>query len=244
MFHYASRSRGGGALDVVGRRGAVVPGVLFDADAAAWRALDRKEGVEAGRYRRERVHVLTVDGREVEATTYRVTDAHRQPRHVPPTEAYVALVRRALASRGLDSGPLERAARAGRPNGVPGALFVYGTLMRGECREGLMRQHGPLAWADATASGRLVDLGEYPGLRLGGAASVYGEIVRFGDLGPLLRVLDEVEGFEGFGVSGSLYRRALLRVTSNGERTLAWTYVLCADDASHAAIPSGSWRRR
>lgn len=121
------------------------------------------------------------------------------------------------------------------------ALFVYGTLMRGECRH---RHLGRFRFiAPAVASGTLLDCGDYPALRLDGAGTVRGELVELGDIADLRR-LDQVEGFHGFASPMSWFRRTLITVRlPSGEARRAWVY------AGHSAlalargvIPSGDWR--
>ena len=56
----------------------------------------------------------------------------------------------------------------------------------------------------------------------------------------LLAELDGIETFLGFGVAGSLYRRALVRVRTRGSRsTLAWTYVYVGPRNVTRVIASG-----
>src|SRR5207302_373144 len=82
----------------------------------------------------------------------------------------------------LDERPLEAAAKNedGAAN-TPG-LFVYGTLMRGECRHHLLAAGYPTCILLAEAPGALHDFGDYPGLRLLNrdepATCVQGEFLR------------------------------------------------------------------
>ncbi len=240
VFHYRSAARGGGALDVRPRRGAAVPGALLACDDAAWDALDEKEG--AGRtYARVAVRALGPDGALHEATTYQVTDAFREPRHVPPTSAYVETVERGLRAIGWPVAHLHAAAR-GSSTPWPDALFVYGTLMRGELRAPLLGRHRPREWSAARAPGRLVDLGAYPGL-VPGSGLVHGERVRVADLPAALAQLDEVEDFAGYGDPENLYRRVITRAVDRaGASCLAWTYRYLGEDG--APLASGDWRAR
>lgn len=242
-FHYHSRPRGGGAADVRERVGAAVPGALFECDEAAWAALDHKEG--GGRtYERRRVVVLDAQGEEQVATTYRVTDAYRQDRHVPPTPEYVAIVERGLRALGHPIAHLESAARSLGGDPFPDAVFVYGTLLRGELRAPLLDRHGAHAHAEAEVPGALVDLGEYPGL-VAGPGRVRGELVRLGDPEAALAQLDEVEDFLGYGRDGSMYRRVVLRARrADGSTEIAWTYRYLGPPEEGRLLESGDWRRR
>lgn len=249
VFHYHSGSRGGGALDVVPRVGGAVPGALFDVDDDAWRALDEKEGAGGqGRYARHDVTVLTDDGGVHDAVTYRVSAAHVQPRFVAPTLAYVALARRGLEAFGQPLAQLEAVAVGRSAPMLVREVFVYGTLLSGECREPAMRCPGLEGFRAASLPGRLLDLGTYPGLRLDAAASVSGasvsgELWRYADPADVLPGLDAIEDFQGYGRAGSLYRRALVRARVGARQVLAWTYVLM-DGRSHPEIPGGCWRGR
>lgn len=62
------------------------------------------------------------------------------------------------------------------PSTVPRHVFVYGTLRRGDVRD-ITRMHPPpqfVGWA--SVAGTLYDLGPYPGVVLGGAGRVAGEV--------------------------------------------------------------------
>jgi gamma-glutamylcyclotransferase (GGCT)/AIG2-like uncharacterized protein YtfP len=120
-------------------------------------------------------------------------------------------------------------------------LFVYGTLLMGEVRSQIMTSRGELV-GPATAAGVLYDLGAYPGLRPG-AGQVHGEVYRLADPATALEALDLVEGFYGFGVAGSLYRRAIVRATVADAAHVAWVYVL-AEEPAAPRIANGDWRRR
>jgi gamma-glutamylcyclotransferase (GGCT)/AIG2-like uncharacterized protein YtfP len=244
VFHYASRARGGGALDVRRRRGSAVPGVLFEVDAGGWAALDAKEGAPH-RYEARDVVVLAPSGEEVRARTYVVSDAHRQAVHVPPTAAYVTLVCEGLASHGLPDAHVRAASRALVVPTWPSALFVYGTLLRGELRHPYVARHRPTRIAEGSVHGKLLHLGEYPGLvPCARGGRVRGELVELEDVSASLGELDEVEEFVGYGEAGSLYRRVLIEVRedASARRTLAWTYRYVATSDGLPEISSGDWR--
>jgi len=130
------------------------------------------------------------------------------------------------------------------------SFFVYGTLLRGESRHGVIRRHAPDAIVAATCPGRLVDLGSYPGMLLaqaGRPSTVHGELVRFpvATLGAAVGRLDATEDFRGFDAAGSLYVRRLVRVSAaDGTAPLAWTYFYRGDVGAARAIASGDWRAR
>ena len=122
-------------------------------------------------------------------------------------------------------------------------LFVYGTLLRGESRHRFLGDYRSMV--PAAARGTLYDCGDYPAMRLGADGVVYGELVRLRDV-EVLRTLDEVEGFRGFGDPTSWFRRTLTEARlPDGRIRVAWVYVgMTALDGSRSRIVSGDWRAR
>ncbi|SEB82049.1 gamma-glutamylcyclotransferase family protein [Terriglobus roseus] len=108
-------------------------------------------------------------------------------------------------------------------------LFVYGTLhpdrAPAEVRH-LTRQFVSLG--TGTVKGRLLDLGEYPGLVFDGELeSVPGEVFAIPEGPEMLRALDEYEGFTEHKDAGSLFVRELrdVRMTHGGiERHWVYRY--------------------
>jgi gamma-glutamylcyclotransferase (GGCT)/AIG2-like uncharacterized protein YtfP len=238
-FHYYSRPRSGGALDVTPATGCAVPGMLFDIDDSARAVLDRKEGLGL-RYELREVTVLRSDGSMERAFTYGVMAPYREGRFIAPTDHYVSVVRRGLTAHGLPSHPLAAAAGGHAPQPLPEALFVYGTLKRGHCREGLL---GETRHEPATIRGELIDLGAYPGLRAG-STMVHGELhrPRSGQLPSLLDRLDPVEDFEGWhAVDRSMYHRAIVQAETTSGPQLAWTYRYRGTE-ERPTIADGRWR--
>ncbi len=116
-------------------------------------------------------------------------------------------------------------------------LFVYGTLMTGECRHQLLQAGEIESITAASVSGVLFDLGEYPGIILSPECTVYGEFIAFKCLEAILNRLDEEEGPE--------YRRELLSVNLlDGRKRSAWAYLLASAPKHARLIPSGDWRAR
>jgi gamma-glutamylcyclotransferase (GGCT)/AIG2-like uncharacterized protein YtfP len=103
------------------------------------------------------------------------------------------------------------------------AVFVYGTLKRGQVRERCWPRK-PLDVAPATVGGRLYDLGPYPALA-SGSDRVTGELWRFAaeDIVATLAALDEIEDYRGG--PEDLYRRAIIECESATGRARAWTYL-------------------
>lgn len=233
-LRFCRRSQGwsGGVLGVLPSPGSLVDGMLFDVDADGVADLDRKEGHPDAYWRRE-VTLLDDHGREVPAVTY----VCRDQGYVAPTSRYVEVVRAGRVAHGLVTAILDRAA-AGEPD-RPEPVFVYGTLLAGECRAGV------LAGLDRTPGrtrGSLVNCGSYPGM-VPGDGWVQGELVALRDAATVTR-LDRIEGFPGFGRQGGLYRRVLVPVEVQPSRVeRAWTYLL-EEPGGFPPIPGGSWRNR
>jgi len=243
VFDYSSSSWGNtGALDLKERVGTATPGVLYEMTPDGWKWLDGKEGAP-DRYRREHVHVLDGDGHEVKAQAYVVTDRCRQG-HVPPAPEYLATVCAGLESNGLPTPAVRAAAEDERPHPYPAGVFVYGTLLRLEERHPAIVRHQPACVLLAEAPGRLLDLGGFPALVRGhGDEWVRGEFIRCERHEELVAALDQIEGFLGFGVEGSLYRRVMIEVhVGGGRKRVAWTYVYVDDVAVAQPIESGDWR--
>ena len=178
-------------------------------------------------------------------TTY-VVNHERRTGFVKPTREYVDVVRKGLAAYRLSDNALTAAVANERPDWEVDGLFVYGTLLRGESRFSLLEPFGLQCALMATTRGRLVDLDAFPGLLAGenGGDLVQGEFLRFRDIGGVLRRLDHVEGFNGFGRPGSLYRRDLIEVdVGDGRIRRAWTYRLEEFPTDARLIPSGDWRK-
>jgi gamma-glutamylcyclotransferase len=90
---------GGGAADIVPAPGEEVWGVLYEIPAGALDRLDAKEG-EGLAYRRIAVEVeVEAGGRRLPAEAYEVVV--KEPKEVPPTPEYAALLVRGARERGL-----------------------------------------------------------------------------------------------------------------------------------------------
>jgi gamma-glutamylcyclotransferase (GGCT)/AIG2-like uncharacterized protein YtfP len=110
------------------------------------------------------------------------------------------------------------------------AVFVYGTLKRGECRARFW-PHPPVRVERATIRGRLYDLGPYPALGPG-EDIVRGEVWCLAPeyVDETLRALDEVEG--ATQLKTAYYRRIVVSCrTDDGRDIEAWVYEF--GDLSH-----------
>ena len=133
------------------------------------------------------------------------------------------------------------------------AVFVYGTLKRGECRESCWPR-APLRVEAAATKGQLYDLGPYPAL-CPGAGTVAGEVWTFAprDMPATRAALDEIE--DHYGEPDDAYTRRVVdcRLAAGGPgehktiRAYAYFYSRATEDLSSArqlsAGPDGtvSW---
>ena len=239
VFHYQSRLRKGGALDVRPRKGATTPGALFRVHD--WTGLDAKEGLSGAYYRRVEVTALTQDGHAHAAITYCVCN-ERVGSFVPPGAEYQEIVTRGLCRFGHAPDQF-LAAAGGQPSpATPRAIFAYGTLMRGEQSHDLIAPRLRGAHHPARITGAsLIRIDWYPGLVLSKDGVVHGDLFELDDVSAALDELDPYEDFTGYGDADSLYRRSLVRAHTNGGAVLAWTYVFLGGADGFPVIESGRW---
>lgn len=128
-----------------------------------------------------------------------------------------------------------------------GSVFVYGTLMRGERLGRLIEAAGPRLLVPARTPGRLLDLGDYPGMvpaRRSGQW-VRGEYGEFESLDSLLPQLDFTEEYRLDAEPQSLYLRRSAPVTlEDGSERWAWVYIYNRPYDPRSIIRSGDWRKR
>jgi gamma-glutamylcyclotransferase (GGCT)/AIG2-like uncharacterized protein YtfP len=106
--------------------------------------------------------------------------------------------------------------------------------MQGEPLHHLLRGRASRV-GTATVTGRLLDLGRYPGL-VAGAGRVSGELYRVDDP-ELLVTLDREEGY-------NFERRRTDVDLVDGRRARAWIYWYRGPRARATPIPRGDWRNR
>ena len=120
-------------------------------------------------------------------------------------------------------------------------VFVYGTLRRGELRDINRLQPAPVFVGNAQIKGTLYDMGSYPGVRLGGAQWVQGEVYQITP--ELERQLDEIE--EVWPQQTGEYARQEVVVQCAALALTCLVYEAAAERAQdHAVIDSGDWRQR
>jgi gamma-glutamylaminecyclotransferase len=109
-------------------------------------------------------------------------------------------------------------------------VFVYGTLLHGECNHALLEQAELLGRWRTPAAYRMLHLGTYPGVVERGSGGIDGEV--YGISTRQLVALDRLEDHP------RLYRRKPLS-TPWGR---AWIYLFCGARDGRAVISSGNWR--
>ena len=124
----------------------------------------------------------------------------------------------------------------------PTRIFVYGTLRRDPSHEmfHLLAKYGRFV-GDATVSGRLFDLGEYPGMVRSDTGEVVGELyeVDQANWGDVIERLDRYEGCSFDDPLPHEYRRELVNANLVGGVVLrAWAYVLSSWPAMKQEIES------
>lgn len=117
-------------------------------------------------------------------------------------------------------------------------VFVYG-LLRPGCagfEELELGKRAVLVGPDGIA-GRLYDLGDYPGVVLGGEGIVRGDLLLPGHSG-VLAALDRYEDYDPADPDRSEYLR--VRVTTLGGQE-AWVYAYALDVTDRPVIADGDW---
>lgn len=120
-------------------------------------------------------------------------------------------------------------------------VFVYGTLRRGEANDINRLRPAPHCLGPARIRGCLYDLGPYPGLILGGAGWVRGEVYAIAPA--LAQQLDVIE--EVAPVPSGEYTRRFVPVELDGRPLDCLVYEIASQRVRGAPrIASGDWLRR
>ena len=240
-FHYYSGNREGGAADVVPSSvGNLVPGVLFELNSKTLELMDDKEGVKYNCYERKWVEVIKFDGSIVKALTYVVCQEKIQNNYVEPTSKYVNLIRNGLIKRGLPIEYLDNSLGTGI--GTLNYIFVYGTLMKQESRNGILEQYSAEFLGQNSITGKLLHLSNFPGMIHDDNSEISGELYHCQEIGECLSKLDWIEGFYGYNSNDSLFTRIITKVNEENNPKWAWTYKYNGE--SGKIIKSGDWRAR
>lgn len=230
---------GSGSLCLRPRRGYVVGGVFYELSPPA------KPG--DGNPPNQSLASMVALSTNGEAFSVQLHRAKMAAEATPEPELLSSL-REARTRFGLEASWLEHPHRKQTREPLFPGLFIYGTLMRGECRFKILEQDcGIQDIQGATVRGRLLDLGAYPGMVEAGQAEsiVYGELCTLRDPERALEILDEVEDFLGWNSSSSMYERVLVSVSrGDGSSQEAWTYRLAEVPSYAREISGGDWRSR
>ena len=120
-------------------------------------------------------------------------------------------------------------------------VFVYGTLRRGEANDINRLQPAPRYLGEARVRGSLYDLGPYPGVILGGAGWVQGEV--YAITPALERQLDLIE--EVAPVPSGEYARRQVALELLGQVLHCLVYEISPQRVrGRPLIASGDWLRR
>ena len=244
-FTYSSGSRGGGVLDVVERFGQAVPGAIFEIDEACKLALDKKEGAPSI-YEPIELTVLDDEGGAHIALTYRVKEELRAA-HITPAPGYAEVVSEGCEALGVKGSMLAAAASERTPAWEVPSVFVYGSLRTGEHNHGWLKRGADVKLKGVGSTpGLLHDCGSWPAMMpSSGEERVTGELWHCEDAASTLKALDQLEGFSGWGVDGSLFYRRLQRARmSCGGEVLSWVYSYAGERCDGKLVSSGDWISR
>lgn len=129
----------------------------------------------------------------------------------------------------------------------PAHLFVYGTLLGavGHPMAGLLARHADYV-GPARVTGRLYDVGDYPGLVLAGAGDgagqVLGELYRLRTPAATLRQLDTYEGCAPSDPPPCEFVRVVATASAaEGPPVPVWVYVYGRATTALPLIPSGDY---
>lgn len=117
-------------------------------------------------------------------------------------------------------------------------LFVYGTLRSNQPNAPRLGGATPLGWA--TVSGKLLDLGDYPGL-IEGEGVVIGELFLLPSAA--LERIDDLEGFDPLDPESSLFVREERYVHLPGQNTRRQAWIYRWPHGGGSPIESGDWVR-
>lgn len=237
----------GGVLVAKPRRGSAVAGALFTMrdDGSLF---DAKHAAMGLGHSRRAMTVLTDDGSVHRVDAYAC--ANEAETFLAPSKHILDVIVRGLVRFGHDASPVRAAALGRRPTTEPSSLFVYGTLRHGESRASHLEAHHPFesgkGVVHGSVAGRLVDLGDYPGLLISSDRTqrAFGEVYTFADLDTVFADLDAVEDFHGYDDLSGEYVRTIVRVDLDGRERVAWTYLYRGDDTGKRVLATGDWTQR
>lgn len=133
---------------------------------------------------------------------------------------------------------------------MPEAIFVYGTLKTGECRETVFKDYLKKGFEVIPASikGDLYNLGPFPAI-LHGDNTIHGEIIipiDSNEMENIIRVLDRIEGYYGEGHNNLYNREVVLADMSEKTQIEAITYFFADEEqlkSEGVFMSNGIWGR-
>ena len=123
-------------------------------------------------------------------------------------------------------------------------LFAYGTLMKPWSHAAARFLHENSEYlGTASLTGRLYDLGDYPGLiyDAGNSTQVQGQLFRLKNPAQILPSLDDYEGASETSPESGLFRKELLPVLFGQRIFSAWVYTYNQPLNGARLIPSGDY---
>ena len=242
VWHYHSKSREGGAADViVGDIGEMVPGALFRLEGDAVEAMEKKEG-SPNYYCKKKVVVLTADGKQVDAITYVVNEKKIKDGFIQPKTEYVDLIRKGLSIRGLPTKMLDDSLNRLYPSFPVKSVFVYGTLRKWGSRHDIITRYDPYeSITKCKTNALMVDFEVFPGL-VPGDKVAHGELYSYYNPSRPLEHLDYIEGHQNWRSLQCLFQRRIVTVDIQDKQCFAWTYMICNWD-DRPLVESGDWMK-
>ena len=124
-------------------------------------------------------------------------------------------------------------------------MFVYGTLKEGRPLDRSLFAETRKSVREAAITGKIYNLGSYPGIRLEGDEEVHGEVHEFRakDMATILSIMDSIEGYrEGRDEKQNLYnRRSVTAVTKDGEKVTVYVYEYGREIPEDRRLKDGVW---
>jgi len=122
-------------------------------------------------------------------------------------------------------------------------IFFYGTLLPELVPPKMVRAVSQLkAVGVGTVSGRLYDLGNYPGAILGGGRSrIRGRVFELPAEESVLKALDDFEGFQPGRAANEYVRRRCRVVLEDGQKLTCWIYEYNRQPGPARLIPDGDY---
>lgn len=125
-------------------------------------------------------------------------------------------------------------------------LFAYGTLLCKKNEFGAYLNDNCTFYTDGKISGKLYDLGEYPGAVLTDDENkfIHGKIYQLNNAVKVLELLDEYEGFGPQQEQPNLFLRELIDIETSKGKIACWVYLYNLPTYGFRIIESGYYPGR